>query len=375
MSAAKTILDMATGETMRHVLDRTADVTDLERVLLDHWSYDLYARRPGAAYLANGVLQPTDLDLACFLSALADRKAVVNIPKYTPRRASTHREGERVLSKDNRHGRITGITANKSAFSFSVRIQDQNVISSGAEGDEVGAPRNFMLVDVDGTWHDGWKCIEFMPSAKENDFLTDRKLWTDNQVVFKNFVHPNRWISFYGQYYFLTKALIQRLEDENEFRREAEKRMLAAGVRFPSSGEGSPQAWPHTEKTGEDKPIKVRAFECEVDVPWSGAFGWRVGLDPQRELIANADRIRRVKNDILPRLRFATRATELAFVNVGASARSLPVWMTGAIWEEGYVQKGKRIAWTRLVHTREWPAEEGFALRYRLYEKTERVAA
>lgn len=37
--------------------------------------------------------------------------------------------------------------------------------------ESVGEPRNFMMVDVDGTWYEGWKTIELLPKAEENQFL------------------------------------------------------------------------------------------------------------------------------------------------------------------------------------------------------------
>lgn len=372
---AKSFTTMAMGEAMQTILDRTRDVTGLETQLLEHWAYDLYARRPGPALLENGVLTPTDLDLACFLSALVQRQAVINLPTYKARRARTEREGEVVLSKDNRHGKIVGLTANKEAFSFSVRILDQNVMQAGSEDapDSTGAFRNFMLVDVDGAWHDGWKKIQFVPTAKENAFLTDKSLWTGNQIVFTNFVHPNRWTSFFGQYYFLTKALIQRLEEENQFYRTEEKRLLASGLAFPRSGEHSKKEWPKTEKTGEDKAITVPAFEAEVDVPWTGAFTSLATTEDA--LFSNSAKIKARQYTVLPELRFAARATELAFFqSMKQRHPAFPSWIKGAAWEEGYVLKGKRTAWNRLPLVQLFPGQTSFALRFRVYEKTERVA-
>src|SRR5258706_15269663 len=126
---ATTIRALAMSDELQRVLDRTQSVDDLIAQLLQHWSYDLYARKPGPALLADdGALKPTDLDLTCFLSALVDRRAVINLPTYTSRRPSTEREGERVLSKHNRHGQVIGTAANRECFSFSVKILDQNVI-------------------------------------------------------------------------------------------------------------------------------------------------------------------------------------------------------------------------------------------------------
>jgi hypothetical protein len=371
---AATLKGAAFGDAMQRILNREAPIDDLIDTLLDHWGYDMYSRKPGPAYYANGEFNATDLDLACFMSALVDRKAVIILPHYESKRAKTIREGERVLSTKNRHGQVQGLTANKEVFSFSVRIIDQNVVQAGTEvtPDTVGAFRNFMLVDIDGTWHDGWSRIEFMPSAKENKFLEEKQLWTGNTVVFKNFVHPNRWISFYGQYYLLTKALIDRLEQENKFLNSEVKRLQSKGIKFPVFGEGSKKEWPHTEK-GESQSVVVKAFEAEIDLPFYGDF--KSALATQEGLV-HADTVARVlKNKVLPQLRFATRATELAFYKAGCKDKGFPAWISGTSWESNYVEKGKRTPWERLILTQLFPGQKGIALRYRVYDKTERIAA
>lgn len=373
---AQTLKSMATSSSMQMICDRTKEVDYLAEELLDHWSYDLYTRSPRPALLENGMFKPTDLDLACFLMELVKRKAVIVIPKYTSRRPKTVTEGERIVSKDNRHGHVLGLSANKEVFSFSIRIQDANVIKqTQCLGDQVGAPRNFMLVDLDGTWYPGWKCIEFMPSAKENDFLHDKRLWTGNEVVFKNFIHPNRWVSFFGQYYFVTKALIQRLEEENTFLRVKIKEALDNGVSFPSTGHGASPEHPQSERASGE-PIKVTAFEAEVDVPMIGSYNSSAITDPAA--LAKAEALVKSRQyGLLPQLRFAVRATELAYSNHITGTHfefAFPGWIKGAEWERSYKQAGKRKEWNRLVMAQLFPGQQGIALRWREYLKTERVA-
>jgi hypothetical protein len=371
-SVAKSIQSLAVSDVMGRILDRTEDVSDLVDPVLDQWKYDLYARKPGPALLENGVLKPTDLDLACFLSALVDREAVINLPSYESRRPRTVREGEWVVGRSNRHGKIVGLVANKEVLSFSVRIWDMNVVTGGAHTasgkDEIGAWRNFMLVDLDGEWHKGWRSLEFLPSAKENDFLSDKKLWTGNTVFFDNFVHPNRWTSFYGQHYLLLKCLIARLEDENVFHRAENKRLVAAGLRLPDKEERKGSA-----ETAPGESEKVLAFECELDAPWTGEFPTLA--KKQSVLDASLARVKERTYTLLPKLRFAARSVELAFRDAGGTAKgAFPSWISGAAWEKGYVQKGKRTAWDRLVLHQNFPGQVGFALRCRTWEKTERVA-
>jgi hypothetical protein len=373
---AKTIQDTAVGPLVSRILDRSKPCDDLVDVLQARWAWNLFERRPGPAILENGVLKPTDLDLACFLAALCNRGAVINLPTYQGRRPRTVKEGEHVVSASNRHGKIVGLIANKDVFSFSVRIFDANVVVHGDEDrgteDEVGAFRNFMLADIDGSWHDGWKKIEFVPSRKENAFLDDKKLWTGNVVYFENFVHPMRWTSFYGQHYLATKLLMDRLTEEASHLRAECKRLSATGIKLPPSEE-RPKA-PQSKVEGPQTSEKVKAFECEVDYPEGGKDGGFAAVEASSAALAvAAERARKMSYTWVPALRFPTRATELAFFNRGMKEAAMPAWIRGAKWES-YTPKGTRTEWQRLVLHQTFPGQTAFALRYRTYDKTERVA-
>jgi len=359
---------------MEMILDRRSPREDLEASIvevLNYWNLDLYTRKPGPAY-KDGVFVGTDLDLACFLYALANRdsgkSAVIELPVYRSLRPKTHTEGERVTSKQNRHGRITGLISNRDTFIFSVQILDANVVTT----DEVGAPRNFAITKFDGGWYDGWHTIVFDPTAKENDFLRDNDLWSGNRVIFKNFVHPNRWTSFYGQYYLVTKALIQRLREESSFMRVLIKEMQKLGVKYPSSGNGVKKEWPKTNKE-KGRSVKVNAFEVEVDLPAIGEF---VGCEfTSNNLVKLSDRVREYGR-VITKLQFMTRATELAFFNACGRTKDepLPAWIKNVSWEREYKQKGKRKEWDRLVLFQPKVGELGVSIRKRLWEKTEEVA-
>lgn len=368
---ASTLMNVLDNAHMQVILDRSKPIQPVVDDMLKFWSYDLYTRNPGAAYTDDGVFVGTDLDLICFMSALAERGAVINIPKYEGRRQKTAAEGEVIVSKDNRHGKILSVIANKEIFSFSIRINDANVITT----DSVGNFRNFMLVDVDGTWYDGWRCIEFVPTAKENDFLTNNSLWSGSSVVFKNFVHPNRWISFYGQYYFITKALLDRLEKEGKHIDECIGQIKARGVKLPP---GDAVEWPKKTNIGDVKSIMVKTLEAEIDYPdiygnWCDVtdgllpdFKGKNDVDLLRAMYA---RKKEITFSLIPKLRVAARATEYAFFKYGDEGKKMPAWIENAKWEPGFVVKGKRKEWNRLVFVK------GIALRYRVWEKSEQVAA
>jgi len=360
--------------------------------VIDWWDLDLYTRKPGPAINDAGQQVGTDLDLSTFMFALNTRGAVLTFPTYKGMRQSAKRENERIISTGNRHGPIKGLFSNAKTFSFGILVKDHNVVVTDPESgrEEVGAWRNFALIDVQGKWHEGWRTIQFQPSAKENDFLNDKRLWTDNTLVFKNWVHPNRWISFYGQYYLVTKLLLQRLEEESKYLYGEMNRLQNAGVKYPPSGTGAKMEWPRSEVAGEKKSIEVRAFEVEVDFPEFENEYPETALSTE-ELVRISDRRRDIIYDWKKKLHFAARCVEYAFCNHGIDYSSVfphtgqtredgyvekfPAWIKDASWERGYVVAGKRIQWNRLVLFQPAVGELGVSLRYRSFKKKEQIAA
>jgi len=351
------------------LLDRTSDVRAVCDRIASTWRYDLATRKVGTAYEDDDGTFRTDLDLACFLSALAERRAAINLPEYSTRRAATKTEGEMVLSRDNRHGRIIGITSNADVFSFNVLVEDANVMTASS----VGKPRNFMLQDITGKWHDGWKSIDFLAATPEEKALF---AGTEGKVSFKYFVHPNRWTSFYGRAYLLAKVAEKRLEDQDRFLKAEAKRIRdALGI--------VPEPWPKTTKVGDEESIKVEAFNAEVDgVNFTGDFE---GYPTDQAGLTEISILRHRIGELLRTLRFHIRATEFAFYSqsfkpaVGANALGylaaggadleLPSWAKGG-WTCGYKESAKaRNHWAR----RE--CEAGLSIRFRVWEKTEKVAA
>ncbi|MDO8640246.1 MAG: hypothetical protein Q7R33_01770 [Nitrosarchaeum sp.] len=372
---ASTLLNVAETDAMQTILNLGQPIQPVIDETLAHWSYDLDNRKPGPAYTDDGVFVGTDLDLACFLYALADRQAVINLPQYKGRRAKQVTEGEIVVSDKNRHGKILGVLANKENMSFSIRIMDMNVMTT----DEVGNFRNFMIVDLDGKWYDGWQTIQFVPDAKENDFMTKNKLWSGNTVVFKNFIHPNRWISFFGQHYFTTKALLNRLDIEAAHWRNLAKELRSQGV-IIGGGNGEKKEWPKKTTVGDSKSIKVPAIEVEIEHP--AFLGSLPTIDNFKNVLTNKpitskseilkaaeDRAREITYTLIPKLRFATRATEYAFNFHGDDGNKMPAWIENTPWDRNYVVKGARKIWNRLVFARD------LAIRYRKYQISEIVSA
>ena len=367
------------------VKDRSQDMRVLCTRLMDAWGYNLDDRKPGVAWVDADGVPVTDLDLAAFLTPLVENRVVVNLPKYTSRRAATKREGEWVTSKDNRHGRLTGLTSKQDSFSFGIRIEDMNVIQAktGADGKteaEVGAFRALLIQDVTGKWYEGWESIDIMPTGLPNDVFQQLS-GAAKELRFQYLVHPMRWPSMYGIYYLVAKAAILRLEDEGRFLKKEIKRLREElGI--------EPPVWPKSEKVGEDEPIKVWAFEATVDgVDFTGEY---TPYESTREEFAQAVSLDKRLRGFLEQLRFLTRCTEYSFwttavqKNIPANecldwlkgetapkSPTLPVWIKKANkqwavgWKEGPT---KKICWARME------VVNGVHLRWRVWEKTERVA-
>jgi len=367
---AKTLKSLLDHPVMTTVLDKSANIMEAVEQAQKWWGFDLYSRKPGAA-LQDGVFVGTDLDLACFLTAIADRGAVINIPTYKSMRPKTIKEGERTVSEFNRHGPVLNLLANKDVFSFSIRIKDANVVTSESVGDY----RTYSLTDPSGEWYSGWNTIQWDPSAKENKFLMENKLWTGNRVIFKNFVHPNRWTSFYGKHYFITKALIERLNDEAQYYNLVINALLKGGIQYPETGEGAKKQWPKSSRE-KGKSVKFTSLQVEVDLP-EYINDYPEFEANQETLVSLTQKRRDIITRIIPNLRFATRCTELAFFKNAMTDESyrMPAWLSGGTkWEKDYVPKGKRTKWQRLVLFQPGVGERAVAIRMRTKTKSETMA-
>ncbi len=363
----KTIKDLKIHPLTSLIVDKSIDINPAIDEVKNFWNYDLMSRKPGPAYTEDGVFTGTDLDLACFLYALLERKAVINIPKYKTFRQTKFKEGQVLTSKDNRHGVVVGVVANQHNFTFSVRIKDMNVMTTN----DVGDYRNFAMTDFDGEWYDGWKTIEFLPSVNENKFITENELWSSSSIIFKNFVHPNRWTSFFGQYYFVTKLLIQRLVEERKYLNLVKKNMLEDGINYPVSDGLKFAPKSYTDKSvDKGKQIKVKSFNVEIDFPQNDESKFLKYEYNQDNLVKVTKLWRKFGTDIT-NLRFMTRVTELAHFN---NPGRFPHWLKNMKWENDYKLKGKKIKWERLVLFQPGVGEQAIAIRKRTFEKAERVS-
>jgi len=360
-TSLKTLLD---NPIIGSVLNRNMDIIPGAKVALEWWNYDLFNRKPSPAYDEYGIFRGTDLDLACFLYALAGRGAIINIPTYKAHTQTKVREDQVLKSKDNRNGELLSVGANKSFFSFNINVMDRNVIGE----DQVGDYRTFSLTDKSGEWYDGWRTIQFEPTLRENRFITENKLWSGHKIVFKNFIHPNRWTSFFGAHFVITKMLIERLEDEAKFLNAQIKALKAAGIEFPS-GSG-PSSYSYDYGKGVSK--KFQAFECKIFIPSSKIKGEYQKCEETTDALVNAYNRRKELNAIVKKLRFMTRASEYAHYK---NPERMPSWIKGVSWETGFKEPGKRIQWERLKLFQDKVGEFSISILKRSFEKSATVAA
>jgi hypothetical protein len=365
-SISDTLKNLLSYPVVERILNRSSNIYDSIATVKEYWGYDLLKRKPSPAYDDYDVFTGTDLDLACFLYELSGRGAVINIPIYKALRQARVKEGEKITSKYNRHGQLMGVTANKDFFTFSISILDQNVVGA----DKVGEYRNFAMTDFNGDFYPGWSEIQFVPTLNENKFITESKLWSGNKIFFKNFIHPNRWTSFFGYHYVITKLLISRLEEESKHYYGQMKKILNAGFKYP--GDSGPGMFP-SKPEGDKKSMKFKSFQAQVFIPEAEYTGLYPELNKtQKNLVMAYEHRKELTYKIIPKLRFMVRATEYAHF---IAQDRFPAWMKNTKWEEGFVIPGGRTKWDRVKLFQTKPGEFSVSLLRRTYDKSTQVDA
>jgi len=342
---------------VKKVLDLSCDVSETLDSIIKSYKSRLFDRKPKLKFDDELF---TDLDLSTVMLELAERRAVVNIPKYERARPRC-RDGRVVLDEKNRHGILTSLSSNQSTFNFSMRIIDQQVVDSKG----TGYFRAFMLTDFNGDLYPGWERIDFFPVEEENEFLKESGIWSKiKTITFEHFVHPIRWISFFSEKYLISKLLIQRLEEENKFLNQELKRLQDLNVPYPKIDGEPPKSKDWPKKTiDEYDTIEVNCFQCLVEAKFIGGFQQYKEEPDSYLLIWN----KRKKNryDYLPKLRFYARCVELAYFKNAYPYDKKPIWIKEDF--QDYKPPRKRITWRRLK------VEEDMYLMTRVYKKKEKV--
>ena len=347
----QSLLNLNSNLLMKNIMDRSKDLFITIEKVKKLWGFDMYTRTPSQTLDGK-----TNLDLACVFYSLAERSAAIIIPKYKSLRPKSVDDPD---VKEARTGKIISLSSNKDLFSFSIKIFDE----------VVNEYRSFCITDPRGNFY--LKEFVWTPTVQEKEYLLENEVSSslNNQISFKNFVHPNRWTSFYGQNYFITKALIQRIEDECKDIFSQIKAMEKKGFTYPKDDKNS-KPWPKKIKES-GKPIIFKSLEVEVDFPMINKF--LEYKSSQGYMVLLTDIRKNYIYSILPILRFATRCTELAFFKYANN--KLPSWLGGGVkWESGFKLPKKRIEWDRLKIVQPTVGEFSLAIRKRIKEKSEIMA-
>ena len=349
-----TLLNLYENSLMKKIMDRSEFLVDTIEDVKKFWSFDMYSRTP-SHILENDKIVGTNLDAASLFYTLAERSAVITIPEYKSLRPKTLGE-----SKVNgvRTGEIINLSSNKDIFSFSVKIFDKIA-------DDY---RNFCITDPNGNLY--LNSFNFDMTNEEENYLENNEVWFNEQIKLKYFVHPNRWTSFYGQKYFITKALIERITDECKNYFAQIKKIIKNGIEYPETTEEPSKPWP--KKLKEDgKSVKFESLEVEVDFPMINKY--KKYSENQANLVMLTSLRKFNLYNVLPILRFATRCSELAFYKHGNG--KFPNWIGGGCeWESGFKLPKKRVVWDRLKIVQPAVGEFSIAIRKRLKEKAEIMA-
>ncbi len=349
------------------ILDRSQPIDDLIDSIIGQSVFQWEGRNPAPALDPDGNFVGTDLDLFSFLVPIAERHAVIRISSYTNRRKRVVRADQRKVGTAQ-FGPIIGLISNRKTFSFSARIKDMSIHTTHPDGREtIGAPRTYMLVDLNGKWYKGWDHIEWDPTAAENAFLNERSLWTGNTVYFKNYVHPYRWQSVFGAPYLLLKMLVERLTDEAKFYYGEAKR-LSKLIAWPESEHDASKDAEDEDSVAEgpSQKIKVPTLEMVLDTPsFTGTYPT---LEPTPANYALAYRRGNLlRHTIAPIAKFVVRADEAAYYQYGMGL--VASWMGTRKWQAGWKRTPRSAEWNKMMLSNDC------ALRYRYATFTQEVSA
>lgn len=346
---AKSVKGVAnlTNEYAASIMNRATKIDEeFVSAILSQSIFSWEGRSPKPALDQDGNFRGTDLDLLSFLVPAVKRGAIIEIPEYRNRRKIVRKINERKIGR-NSFGKAAGLVSNKDVFSFSVKIFDRTIAVADMENDTEsnGAFRNYMIVDCNGHWYNGWNKIVWDPTAKENEFLSDMGLRTGNAISFRNYVHPNRKQSIYGAPYLLLKMLYLRLTDEADFYRREMKRLEALGIGLP---EGEKADYAPIDYQGHSREILVETMEVALDVP--GFRGkYRAVSNDQAGLVKAYRRQKHLAYTLRPMVQFVIRADEAAFYLFGQRNGFIANWMAKRYWKSGCRVPNDTAVWNQMV--------------------------
>ncbi len=322
-----------------------------------------WAHRTPPSAVKDGDVVKTEFDYLSMLVALAERRAMIEIPSYRARRPTVQAKGERRIV-ERRFGHIVALVSNANAFSFSVRIHDQGLaIADGRGRERVGDERTYMLVDLNGKLRAGAGRVVFKPDSDETAFF--RRIGVlprdVDAVQFNTAVHRNRQQSLGAAPYLRMKLLHARVVDELE---HCDRMMAWFRAQHVAAPSGHDYSSPRSRRVGATKRINVRTMEAQIEHPrFEGSCPYPVATT---ECFGQWLEHRKLLNGFRERVQFVTRADELAYWLYGYREQYVNQWLGQSSWD---VPAGRSTAWRRLY------IANGFALRLRVKTVAQKVSA
>ena len=185
-------------------------------------------------------------------------------------------------------------------------------------------------------------------------------------------MNPNRWICFFGQYYFMTKAMISRLADEKKHLDAIKKRMLANGIQLPDDMKSDFTKYDSSSTKGDSVSIRIESIEVQVDVPdYETVFVEYE--DSVENLIYVWDRLKKIRA-AQEKFSYSVRCIEYAIYSQNRFD-AFPVWIKNVKWEEDFKDSPRaRTLWRRLKIQQPAAFERSIAIRYRVRETSQDVS-
>lgn len=364
------ISDSLFSDLASDILDTNKELnSDTISKIEDMWSVDIFTRKAGPAYIMGDTFK-NNLDLSSFLYELMKRRAIIQIPEYKSHGVVTVTEGQSRVG-DIRFGPIVKLVSNQDTFAFGILIRDQSIVSS----EEVGDYRTYTILDHTGEFYSGWNRLSFMPNEEEKKYIHEQGISDAlGNIEFDLFVHPNRWVSFYGKCYLLTKLLQERLGMETK---ELNNILKYEEARKTIGENEEPKSYPKREEHGSKVSYKFKTVTVDVhrtekvlgNMNESRFAEYNLGdYETVCALRNRKDEYNRTKST----LQFITRGTELALYSrlLNSGFKAKPAWIN-AVWEKDFVPEGKKTKYFKLNAGSHNGVEYAFLLRE--YHKSRQV--
>jgi hypothetical protein len=331
MHIAKTVLGVASMQNplVPLIMNRNIPLTrEFALMVMRQTQFSYHGRKPKSAHDNKGLVRKTNLDLLSLLVDLYKRSARIELTSYDNQLPWQAYAGQQHVGGTKRFGSITGLISHRELLSFSLQMKDESVLKSSGSKPELGAYRNYMIADYQGSWHKGWHGFSWDMNTDEKAYLERRNILVDGNVDYEDYLHLNRRQSVTSAPYLLLKLLWQRIEDEISFFEAEIKRLESLGVERPLDLE---PVMRFKIAEGDSASVEVPTFTMRLyGLSFSGEYTTVTTDDLGYRL---ADRtINFLSHKLRPIVQFMMRADEVAFYRFGLKQDFVSSWIKGSAW-------------------------------------------